>query len=399
MRRCKLNGMGYLVVLLICTIAPSFLLVNFAIADSVAATSTRVYCYYGDMIHSACDSGAVAGDTATCGLTPGTHCEYEGDINCYSTDFCEQGAPFGPVGPAFAFNINWDTDSLDCTCKVGANGWSIGGEVASAACCSDDAGEYQTLCTDSSSNGDCGADALACCNANNKCVDDTGDCQVAGLCNDLGLKKSYCNLGTWEDPDEAQAYCVALGCGYDWSIGGEVASAACCSDDAGEYPTSCTDSSLNGDCGADALACCNANNKCVDDTGDCQVAGLCNDFGLMKSYCNSGTWEDPDETQAYCVALGCGYEWMASTSRCCGDDLSYEEDNDCYLDIGLKEYDGTGIVGIAVVSPDAEPTVSSKLKIYKGGITYSIALVDSGSPKASKIIVQTSAGKKALRKL
>lgn len=65
-----------------------------------------------------------------------------------------------------------------------------------------------------------------------------------------------------------------------------------------------------------------------------------------------------------------------------------------YLDIGLRYYDGSKIVGIA-----AEKALSSPLRIYKNGKIYGIALVNINDPKASKIRVKTLGGIKALRKL
>ncbi len=64
-------------------------------------------------------------------------------------------------------------------------------------------------------------------------------------------------------------------------------------------------------------------------------------------------------------------------------------------DIGLRAYDGTGVVRIA-----AEPTgtVTSPLRIRKGNTTYGIPLVDRTDPSASKIIINTSLGPKALKK-
>lgn len=180
-----------------------------------------------------------------------------------------------------------------------------------------------------------------------------------------------------------------------WAIGGEVSAAACCGDDAAEFKQTCVDSSANGNCGADTESCCDANNKCIDDNGGCQSSGSCYDFGSsIKSYCNAGTWEDPDEAQSYCEAAGCGYVWIPLTSNCCGDDTDYETDEDCYQDIGLKVYDGLGTVKIAV-----EMNLNSPLRIAKSGITYGVGLVDVGHPSASNLKVQTSSGIKAVRKL
>jgi len=66
-----------------------------------------------------------------------------------------------------------------------------------------------------------------------------------------------------------------------------------------------------------------------------------------------------------------------------------------YEDIGLRVFDGTQTVSIAV-----EPlgTLTSPLRIAKDGVIYGIALVDVGDPNESGIRIRTSSGIKALRK-
>jgi len=66
-----------------------------------------------------------------------------------------------------------------------------------------------------------------------------------------------------------------------------------------------------------------------------------------------------------------------------------------YEDIGLRVFDGTQTVSIAV-----EPlgTLTSPLRIAKDGVIYGIALVDPGDPNESGIRINTSSGIKALRK-
>ncbi len=65
------------------------------------------------------------------------------------------------------------------------------------------------------------------------------------------------------------------------------------------------------------------------------------------------------------------------------------------VDIGLRAYDGTGIIKIA-----CEPagTLTSPLRISKNGTTYAVTLVDPADANASKIRVKTSSGIKALKK-
>jgi len=66
-----------------------------------------------------------------------------------------------------------------------------------------------------------------------------------------------------------------------------------------------------------------------------------------------------------------------------------------YEDIGLRVFDGTQTVSIAV-----EPlgTLTSPLRIAKDGLVYGIVLVDQGDPNESGIRINTSSGIKALRK-
>jgi hypothetical protein len=100
----------------------------------------------------------------------------------------------------------------------------------------------------------------------------------------------------------------------------------CCEDDAGENYGTCVDSSANGACGVETDACCDASNDCVDHNAACQDTGACYNFGgTYNSFCNAGSWEDPDESQSYCEASGCSYTWISGASLCCGDDLTNDD--------------------------------------------------------------------------
>ncbi len=65
-----------------------------------------------------------------------------------------------------------------------------------------------------------------------------------------------------------------------------------------------------------------------------------------------------------------------------------------FIDIGLriKQSDGVKIIAI-----EPSTSASSPLKIAKNGMIYSIALVDPNTADASKIIIKTATGPKALR--
>lgn len=68
-----------------------------------------------------------------------------------------------------------------------------------------------------------------------------------------------------------------------------------------------------------------------------------------------------------------------------------------YSDIGLRVYDGTGMIAIAT-EPWGIFSQYSPLRIKKGSSFYAIALVPTTDVSASKIRIQTSSGVKALRK-
>ena len=125
------------------------------------------------------------------------------------------------------------------------------------------------------------------------------------------------------DVDTSQTYCEACVGPVNWNLNGNN---QCCGDDSNEYNKTCIDSSGNSNaaCGTDTDACCDANTDCVDQNGNCRNSGACYGSSVFgNSYCNAGTWEDPDENSSYCPA-SCG-TWMSSVSKCCGDDGSADD--------------------------------------------------------------------------
>jgi len=68
-----------------------------------------------------------------------------------------------------------------------------------------------------------------------------------------------------------------------------------------------------------------------------------------------------------------------------------------FIDIGLRVYDGTSAIAIAIAC-EPQGTLTSPLRISKNWQTYGIALVELTDPMASKIRIKTSSGIKALRK-
>jgi len=66
-----------------------------------------------------------------------------------------------------------------------------------------------------------------------------------------------------------------------------------------------------------------------------------------------------------------------------------------FVDIGLRVFDGSEIISIAC---EPEENLTSPLRIAKNGKIYGIVLVDPSDPHASKMIIQTGSGPKAMRK-
>jgi len=137
--------LGSLVILSILFLVLSIVLVK---ADSTTASWARTYCKYNAGSGGyACDSGNVAGDSASCNTANGVQCAEEGDVYCYGESSCEvQGTTTS--GPTNAYNVNWDSDSADCSCKMGAGRWGIRFVAGTnAQCCGDDASEFYIVST------------------------------------------------------------------------------------------------------------------------------------------------------------------------------------------------------------------------------------------------------------
>ncbi len=141
-------------------------------ADGTTAYWTRAYCKYNAGSGSvACDSGqSTNSNTASVNCDASTKCAEEGDVYCYAQADCEAGGTT-ESSPTTAFNINWDTDSADCTCKAGAGRWGVQFDAGlSPSCCGDDSNE-------SYASGAKSCDGTTrCCNSssyysfNNACV-------------------------------------------------------------------------------------------------------------------------------------------------------------------------------------------------------------------------------------
>jgi hypothetical protein len=203
-------------------------------------------------------------------------------------------------------------------------------------CCGDDYGEnYRSRLggSDAPTGYTTDSSVYRCCNVNTDCVAGSTCTASTGTSGAIPTK-AYCSSGTWYGGDYSSGACDAVVASGRYGIGGEVASTNCCGDDSGENYRTCVDSSANGACGADTTACCSASTDCIDASGSCQNTAACYTFsGSYKSYCNSGTWEDPDESSTYCTASGCGYTFLSYSDSgtgygCCGDDLTNDNFDD-----------------------------------------------------------------------
>ncbi|MBR9679761.1 MAG: hypothetical protein GOU99_01780, partial [Candidatus Altiarchaeota archaeon] len=228
-------------------------------------------------------------DYAWADNTPSSHCDEEGDWTAqikFGTRYCatscggdtnlgsgvfgcsaiENACQAEELSGWFtAYNINWDTDSVDCACYGGT--WTDDFESGTtASCCEDDAGENYNTCADSSDQGACGADTTACCTASTDCVDENSVCRTTGACYGTSVfGNSYCSSisGSWQSPDENSAYCVAS-CDVTASDDGITwLDTYCCGDDSSEYSkhqdcsSGCTDDTAD-------KTCCVINTNCVD---------------------------------------------------------------------------------------------------------------------------------------
>ncbi|MDI3543722.1 MAG: hypothetical protein PWQ28_3 [Candidatus Woesearchaeota archaeon] len=148
-------------------------------------TSTSIYNSIIDWTSVSCSSG---NNPYTCKYYIGTSsdpafCQYEGNYyfqwrfqsstgTWYYTDSSGNYVARTSSSPSgvFMYNINYDSDSNDCECKVGTGHYNLGGEIS--GCCGDDANEFV-----SSGVGDntldpyfISSDSKACCNSNTDCV-------------------------------------------------------------------------------------------------------------------------------------------------------------------------------------------------------------------------------------
>lgn len=164
------------------------ILISFPVFAGTSAYWTRAYCIYNAGSGSyACDSGSVSGNYASCSAANGVQCAEEGTIYCYSQSYCEAGIT--NRGPTTAYNVNWDSDSADCECKVGTGRWNLGGDYINTYCCGDDSNEFYK-----SQMGQ-----IACCNSNTDCVDSTDSCVDSGTFRCYQKDYFRCDSGSWTD--------------------------------------------------------------------------------------------------------------------------------------------------------------------------------------------------------
>jgi len=107
---------------------------------------------------STTDLGIPTSCTLT-GFTAQNYCNLEGDYYVKANSTCDLSIDSSPTNVT-AFNINWDTDISDCSCKIGnAGNWSLFGNYTKN-CCGDDAGE--TYISNSSSKNKNNTAAFCC---------------------------------------------------------------------------------------------------------------------------------------------------------------------------------------------------------------------------------------------
>ncbi len=301
-------------------------------------STNQAKCQNGQWVKQSCGDSGCAGN---CGGDV-NGCEYH--VMSCAAGKCQDNAQ--------------DVDTGQPMCEACGLQWSIGGDAATSSCCGDDPNEYVLHCRDSSANGDCGNDDTACCKKKNDCVDHQGNCVSTGKCYSFGTdnKKSYCDAGQWQDPDEAEPYCEASGCGYKWLSHGTGHNAKCCGDDPGENfnqlpgpGRSCcyngkimASGSSNGSvlCYNGHLYECNSNTLGNVST----TRNTCDQTGNM--YCSSdGTWKTGKDNGCMCTnsnACGSGYcksdydgsgSWCADGDQCVHNGHLYNSgafSGDCY---------------------------------------------------------------------
>ncbi|MCK4521744.1 MAG: hypothetical protein KAU20_04155, partial [Nanoarchaeota archaeon] len=271
---------------------------------------TRVYCLYNaGSGGTACDSGQVGGDSASCSIT--NKCEEEGDIYCYAQSYNPiKGTT--TAGPKNVDNVNWDTDQNDCECYVGNSACNNGicwGPIrgfgfesgTSPNCCGDNTDEYYKWQKDYGSSDpivdspiQTNEDNDACCNSVDSCVWDT-TCFPKDSVIDYdgdGKTDSYCeNNNNWADCDLEASVCETY-CGYEWGVGlgdanadGGFSLTNCCGDDAGEYY-------IDGTATLSGAACCDSETDCVDADNICQPDRAVTTYNDHQYTCTDGEWND-----------------------------------------------------------------------------------------------------------
>jgi hypothetical protein len=214
------------------------ILVLFSFSVYAAATWIQLWgycdgslCPSDPVFHKICNS------VTTCSRTyaPSNFCEYEG--NYYFDGQAGTSSGYAEASPFFAFNIDWDADSNDCSCKVGAGKWNIGGEVMSASnkCCGDDVSsefkKTRVAGTDSTYTSSDTDDA--CCAVADRCVY-SSTCYALGATLGSIPNKNYCDGGTWKGGDVGSTICTVIAGEGRWNRIIGVAPGECCGDDLNE---------------------------------------------------------------------------------------------------------------------------------------------------------------------
>jgi hypothetical protein len=251
-----------------------------------------------------------------------TGCGADASSDEKTADACDGAS--GWIDSTCTYYNDGDSNQDTCDCREGVGYWNLGGEVSATTCC-DDGGENQiTESADPDAVAGYNDGITTCCDTATDCTyDDT--CFADASTNGAIPSRVYCNAGTWQGGDDDSSACGGIvGSGF-WSLGGNTAAADCCGDDNSENrinETGGTDSPAGYDDGittcCDTASACTYDDTCYND-GTLSAAAIPN-----KAYCNAGTWEGGDTSNARCDSIvGSGFWSLAgevAAASCCGDD-------------------------------------------------------------------------------
>ena len=313
-------------------ILPFLLLIFFSVNVIAPADSIHLWGWCDGPLCSgfAFDKTCTGVDVCNQQFNASTHCLYEGDYYFNATSSCNTVSPedvttvlsttvdarsFKKYGPAF--NVNWDTNQEACVCYTGdTNAWLDFANFdveTSGQCCEDDLNENLT-------SRDAAVDStlsvlatdLACCNEDDKCVNNSKCYNSGSTLGDLP-DKNYCNAGIWQGGDDSPESCAAIAGAGRWAIGGDVIGDVCCGDnnDVNENYTY-RDGGIRD---TNDVACCDTDTDCVYEN-TCYEEGR-HTLGETVNYCTDGLWSEAYNPK--CDWNGENCDFCPSESDCITD--------------------------------------------------------------------------------